>query len=323
MESCEKSLEVFPTSSEVEELYVIYIVNYVFIGVLCCTTVMFNIVTVHAIIKTSSLSKPLKILLLSLAVSDTCVGLLVEPFYIAIFVKWSRFKNPTCITYLAFLNLTNVFLLASFFGVVAISIDRFLAIYLHLRYQELVSQKRVIVVVILMWLFCAVISSTSIWRSSVVSSQLFFVIGVVCILITTVVYIKIYAVIRRHRNQIHALQQTTTRNESNMNFSSAKKSANGLFFVYLLLLICYVPRGVYFYTKKFNGLNTTSKSLAVYSLTLLFLNSFLNPVIYCWKMRHIRQAIVGTLRNISRRQRNSNTAPSILEASYSKASYQI
>ena len=317
---CQKSTEVFPTSSEVEELYVTYIVNCVFIGVLSYTTVMFNIVTILAIRKISLLSKPLKTLLLSLAFSDTCVGLLVEPFYISILVKWSQFNNPSCVTYLAFLNLTNLFLLASFCGVVAISVERFLAIYLHLRYEELVSDKRVIAVVISIWLFCALTSSASIWRSSAVSSLLFVSIGVLCLLITTVVYIKIYAVIRRHRNQIQTLQQTTTRNNDKMSLSSAKKSATGLFYVYLLLLICYVPRGVYFFTKKLSGFNTTSKSFAVYSLTLLFFNSFLNPVIYCWKMRCIRQAIMDTLRNIFRWRRNSNSFPSHPEESMTKVS---
>ncbi|KAL9956436.1 hypothetical protein ACROYT_G037911 [Oculina patagonica] len=45
----------------------------------------------------------------------------------------------------------NLFASASFFGVVAVSVDRSLAIHLHLRYQELVTHKRVVAVVILIW----------------------------------------------------------------------------------------------------------------------------------------------------------------------------
>ena len=36
----------------------------------------------------------------------------------------------------------------SFSGVVAVSVDRFLAVHFHLRYQELVTHKRVVIVVI-------------------------------------------------------------------------------------------------------------------------------------------------------------------------------
>ena len=50
----------------------------------------------------------------------------------------------------------NSFLLVSFFGVMALSLDRFLVTYFHLRYQELVTQKRVLVGVISIWVFSAI-----------------------------------------------------------------------------------------------------------------------------------------------------------------------
>ena len=40
-----------------------------------------------------------------------------------------------------------LFAFASFFGVVSLAVDRFLAIHFHLRYQELVTQKPVVAVV--------------------------------------------------------------------------------------------------------------------------------------------------------------------------------
>ena len=96
--------------------------------------------------KTSSLPKPLKTLLLSLADSDLGVGLLAQPLYIA------RIVNPTYFLK-AVLKIIDFWLVdVSFFLVVAISVDRFLAIHLQLRYQELVTHKRVISVVISIWI---------------------------------------------------------------------------------------------------------------------------------------------------------------------------
>ena len=57
-----------------------------------------NIVSIHATRKTSSLPKPLKTLLLSLAVSDLGVGLVAQPLYIADLVmelKQNTENNPT------------------------------------------------------------------------------------------------------------------------------------------------------------------------------------------------------------------------------------
>ena len=51
---------------------------------LCLSAIMLNSISIHAIRKTSSLQKNLKIMLLSLAVSDLGVGLLVYPLAIVI-----------------------------------------------------------------------------------------------------------------------------------------------------------------------------------------------------------------------------------------------
>ena len=93
---------------------------------------MLDIVTIHAIRKTPSLPKTLKTLLLSLAVSDVVFGLVSEAFQGALLIKWLHKNNPGCDTYKAFYFIASLFSSASFFGVVAVSVDRFLAIHLHL-----------------------------------------------------------------------------------------------------------------------------------------------------------------------------------------------
>ena len=150
--SCELLLHDYPKMAKVEELRSTYIANCVFNSFLSYTAIMLNIITIHAMRKTLSLPKTLKTLLLSLAVSDVGVGLLSQPFYTSLLVKWLTQNNPDCKTYMMFIVIIGVFSVASFFGVVAVSVDRFLAIHLHLRYQELVTHKRVVTVVISIWL---------------------------------------------------------------------------------------------------------------------------------------------------------------------------
>ena len=122
---CEELLLYHPTSTEDENLRSWYIVNFVFNAFLTMTAIIFNSVTIQALRKTSSLSKPLKTLLLSLAVSDLGVGLLVEPLYIGLLVKWLQRDNSTDATCTAFYLIMGLFSGASFVGVVALSVDRF------------------------------------------------------------------------------------------------------------------------------------------------------------------------------------------------------
>ena len=150
---CELLQDYWPRDSNVEDLYSTSIANCAFNSFLAYTAIMLNIVTMHGIRKTSSIPKTLKTLLLSLAVSDVSIGLLVQPYYTSLLIKWSQLIFPNCSTYKTFFFVSNLFCIASFF--VAVSVDRFLAIHLHLRYQELVTHKRVVAVVISIWLLSA------------------------------------------------------------------------------------------------------------------------------------------------------------------------
>ena len=142
-------------------VYPSYVANCVLNAVTAYTAIVLNIVTIHAMRKASSLPNLLKVLLLSLAVSDLGVGLVVQPFYIARLVKQiqhnstSTVSNPDTMD-TAFFTIMNLFSCASFFNVLALSVDRFLAIHLHLRYREFVTYKRVVVAAISIWVFSAV-----------------------------------------------------------------------------------------------------------------------------------------------------------------------
>jgi len=95
-------------------------------------------------------------LLLSLAVSDVGVGLLVQPFYTSVLVKWMLENNPGCNTFTASCIITSLYSPVWFLGVLALlSVNSFLAIHLHLRYKQFVTHKRVVSVVISIWVLDA------------------------------------------------------------------------------------------------------------------------------------------------------------------------
>ena len=291
---------------EFEDLHSSYIVNCVLNAFLCFSAIILNSVTIHALRKTSSLPKPLKTLLLSLAVSDLGAGLLAQPLYIALFgiaLTQNIENNPTYNTaYIAFITTLNTFSPVSFTGVMALTVDRFLAIHLHLRYQELVTHKRVVVMVISQWSLCALLSFLRLWIPVNISYAIYSILVVSSLLTTTSLYCKIYAAVRRHANQIQAHQ--VAQNGERENTASQRKFAVGTFFVYLVFLLCYLPNTVTFIAIIISGRSTAIQIWRLYTLTLIFLNSSLNPLIYCWKMRHIRRAVMETLRNIVRRPLN-------------------
>ena len=133
------------------------------------TTYIFHLHTVLNIItryiersrKTPSLPKPLKTLLLSLAVSDVGVGVLVQPTYVAVLVMKIEQNADNSAYYTIFDEFyvqRNLFSFASFLSVFALTVDRLSAIHLHLRYQELVTHKSVVVVVSSVWVLSTFIA---------------------------------------------------------------------------------------------------------------------------------------------------------------------
>ena len=254
----------------------------------------------YAIRRTSSLPKTLKTLLLSLAFSDVGVGLFVQPLYTFSLVKWLKLDRPSCNTYHVWNISSNLFSAASFLGVVAVSVDRVLAVHLHLRYQELVTQKRAVTVVISIWVFSAFISLLVLWSSSATQNLVLLVIAAIGFIVSFVVCTRIYLTVRRHKKQIQSMQiQEIVQAREKANFTALIKSTVGLFYVYLVFLISYLPFFICIAVVRIYGSSIAFRKVFIFSWTLIFLNSSLNPVIYCWKMRHIRRVIIEMLGNLS------------------------
>ena len=269
------------------------------------TAVVLNSVTIHAIRKMSSalLPKNLRVLLLNLAFSDLSVGLVVQPFYIIhlTFLFESHQGNYSQKVEIIFVVMATVFVCISILGVLALIVDRFLAVHLHLRYQEIVTPKRVVSILILSWVISTIVSLFLIAQEYRDFLWIFIIVFfVTCLTTIALLQCKMYSIVRRHRFQMCAQQvqgSIQTEDETRATFERQKSSVRSAFYIYLLLLACYLPN-IFSYFVFMKSKERIFKILHQYMITLLFVNSCLNPLIYCWKLRHIRRTIRMILRNI-------------------------
>ena len=260
-----------------------------------------NIVGIYAIRKTSSLSKNFKTLLLSLAVSDLGVGLLAQPMHVTRLVMDSTQKNETIESHnaihIAYLIPLNLFTFSSLFSITALCADRFLAIHLHLRYQELVTYKRVAAVIFSIWAFSALISLIRLWVPKNIMYVIFATIESACMIAAISLSVKLYLTLRRHINQIQV--PPVAQNNQGDSVQRKRKSAMASLFVCLVFIVCYLPNIFnLFITAAISEPSIDVQQLQIYTLTLEFLNSTLNPLIYCWKMKQIRKTVIGKLRDV-------------------------
>lgn len=265
--------------------------------------VLGNFLVIHALWKASLIPPTIKTLFLSLAISDLAVGILSQPMFGVISaVMLRRLSNgqhnfalfcPTVLTVCYYFMFGLSF--ASFLNVIIITLDRLLAVRLHLRYQELVTLKRLIIVLVALWITSAI--GTSIFIFLPQGSRLTgAVIDFLGIILTTVVYIYIYKVVRFHRNQIRCHFQV--QNRQGLEITRQNKSAYNALIVYIVFVACYLPLFTAFILLTVDNFRSAFLVYDHVSIFFAFLNSSLNPLLYCWRYREIRVNVKNSLSNI-------------------------
>ena len=275
----------------------LYLTLCVFNAYLSYTATMLNIVAIYAIRKTLSLPKNFKTLLLSLAVSDLGVDLLAQPMYVVYLIDSQQNNDTNTVIYFASRIPLDLFITASLLSVTALCAERFLAIYLHLRYQELVTNKRVGAVVVSIWVISALISLIRFFIPKNIADVSVVIIDAACIITATSLSVKLYLTLRRYINQNQIPQ--VAQNDQGESVQRKRKSAMASLYVYLVFIVCYLPDDcVLIIIANNSEPRIDVNHLQFYTLTLVLLNSTLNPLIYRWKMKRIQHTIVGTLRNL-------------------------
>ena len=260
-----------------------------------------NLLVIRALVNNSTIPATVKKLFLSLAFSDLAVGLcsqLMTAIISAVMLKMASSEDdvaffcPTVlIVLLYFMHLLAV---ASFLNVIVIAFDRLLAVSLHLRYEELVTPRRVTIVLVSLWLTSCVSAFLYIFLLKGIAMAA--VISVIGYVLTTLAYVRIYKVVRYHQNQIYG--QNQLQNAQTREALKQRKSAYNSLFVSVVFLACYLPfmpSTILYWT------NTSEISFLVAhfaSIFLIYLNSSLNPFVYCWRYPEIRRSVKSTVKQI-------------------------
>lgn len=274
-----------------------YIFSCILNAVFSVTATVANLLVLTAIRRTPTLHSPSNTLLLGLALSDLGVGLLVHPLFFAqLLGKVTRNKAVFCRAGITVEITANALCIISLLTVTAVSFDRYLALRLHLRYKEIVTIKRVAIVIGIIWVIGAFIGSLWLYKPEMVKIKVMTII-VMCLLTAAFSYFKIYRVVSRHYhtdlNFKCALEQVNNGKQA-VNMASFKSHALSTFWVYCLIVICYMPYFCVVVVIAQTGLSVAKRFLYEMTAILVFINSSLNPLVYCWRLRDIRNAVRKT-----------------------------
>ena len=268
-----------------------------------------NALILVALQKVSAIHPPTKLLFRCLAVTDLCVGLISQPLYIYyILTIYLDIGNPIVEILDADIFFYNVLLAVSPLTSAAISVDRLLALLLGLRYRHVVTLCRVRVVIACFWLI-AVSNSSLLWVYLILFSDkvrlamlwTFIVLTLTSVIISTFSYTKIFFTLRHRQAQVqdHVQPEQSSRIRSVLTIARYKTTVYSAAWIQFAMLACYGPYIILkiLYNSVKKGYITTEIEIALeFSYCLFSFNSSLNPVLYCWRIKDIRQQVKNTIR---------------------------
>ena len=250
----------------------------------------------------SSIHPPTKLLLQCLTVTDLCVGVISQPLFVSMILNSVTKKNMNILHYLLTATFASSFTLSgvSIYTLTALSVDRLLALLLGLRYRQVVTLRRVFAAICFFWLMSISIGFIySFWRHNIVFST-GAVIGMVCLSMSLFSYSKIFLTLGQREAKVQfQARHERARGSISLNIARYKKSVSSIAWVQLALVVWFVPFYIAFFIIVLSGWRgRTLDFLAACVTTVLYSNSSLNPILYCWKIKDVRRAMETTVRSL-------------------------
>ncbi len=280
-----------------------YILLYIFISLLSVFTVFLNLLVIISISHFKQLHTPTNLIILSLAVADLIVGLIVIPFMGIRFIESCWYFGETFCS--LFLFIIFMVVTASLGNLFFISVDRYIAVSDPLRYTIRVTTDKVVFWIIINWLCCA-IYSVIILNDTMFYSEMQngcygecrvsfkFEHFITDLIVTFVapsfvimsIYVKIFCVAKYQAKVVYSVSGASR---------SQRKAGKTLGIVVAVFFMCWIP--YYIITLTEGNESTESVELNV-TCWILYMNSCMNPLIYAlfYKWFRISAKYIVTLK---------------------------
>ncbi|XP_056323334.1 trace amine-associated receptor 13c-like [Danio aesculapii] len=289
-----------------------YNIMYVFFSLLSVWTVFLNLLVIISISHFKKLHTPTNMIILSLAVNDLFIGLIVMPIQAIKQIETCWYFGDTFCG--LSLILIGVIFSASFSNLVLIAVDRYVAVCHPLLYPQKITITNMLMSICLCWVYysayntafvinngyfdtsystevcygdCPVIMSFG-W----IVTDLFMSFILPCVIMITL-YLRIFYVVHQQVKVINSLMKGgKCVMKGSVKRKSESKAALTLGIIVSVYLLCYIP--YYICTLSVNS----STTITVLGWTV-YANSGLNPLVYAlfypWFKKTVKHVLTLTI----------------------------
>ena len=279
----------------------------VIVAILSPVAMAGNALILAAIWRNPSLRTPSYILLAGLAFTDFGTGLFTQPVYVANELSHFKLIDRKESHRMIMAGATNIF--AVYFSSTTVLIITFMSIerWLNMTRRSLVTVPRTCIIIAVLTAVPAplavyqVISIVNGARlENLFENSTFLTLLVFCITVTSVAYSKLFRIIRRHQQQIQANEVSHNFGQPSIDFAKYKKSVFSILYILVAFYIGYLPISISFALFLVSSTSITEFNLLFFnvSMAFLFLSSSLNPLLYLWRMKDIRNEVIKLVKRI-------------------------
>ena len=267
--------------------------------------------------------QPMNIFLVSLAVSDILMAVMVVPGYVAFCAAGCSYLSSDTCRILA--QTKDIVFSSTFFSLLAITYDRYLAVLCPLQYCSKMTRRKVTCIIVAIWIFPAIVATArNIWWftqpddkatkiNRVYNVILVFLLVVVPAFIMTLVNALIFRAIQTQRRKtvpLRLISSTVNQDrgddsihpdsiscgETRSENTRKRRGSTACVAVVLVFVLSWIPRSVYNFAFVFGRADLVTPLLVKLSMFFLLMQSFINPFIYSFYRAEFRQAVKRILK---------------------------
>ena len=263
------------------------------------TATLGNALVGSVIIGNHRLRSPTNYFILSLSITDGIVGAIGQPMFVYLFWRMNMNKPSSCVYVKIQYFFGSVSCGASGLLLCLVSIERWLSICKPFFHNRYISEKRVVSMIINAWVTSTIITSISFSQISKLAYASILLASFFAVLLIIIpCYVLIYRTATRQLRQI----RTELSKFSDEHKLKQRKSAATILYVVIGFLCCWGP---YFITNFIWSLNEKENdrkprllTTYYYALTLGYLNSCINPFLYTFNNKELKNGILKLLAKI-------------------------
>ena len=279
-----------------KEAYVVLVFIMIINIITCPFTVVLNVLVMVSVKIKPRLKTKSNIALACLATTDGIMGLIGQPLFIAEItaVLQEEVSSIHCTAIQICSSTLSVLAGASLLHLVLMNLERYMAIKHSLMYATMVTKSRIFYSFAIAWITTLIITVPPTITKKFIFRFISMIIGSLSIIITIVCQVMLYLEARRHEKEI-ASQQVSI--EARQKFLKEKKAFKVTTTVVVFLLLTYLPLYAVVVLLEEYVINSVNMRYIVLFITssMVVLNSLINPIIYCIRIRQFRVAFVEIL----------------------------